>query len=113
MPQSVVTVNLEALRRREAIVDTEESSHVVSPVEMAGLHSVREAFDIHDCLIEFDFVEKMSYETGKLFWAEVLKVKLPAAHPYTFVRLFSRLSADIRGYVLPSGAPMSGDPPYP
>jgi hypothetical protein len=47
-----------ALRGREAIVNTEESRHVVSPVEMAGLHGVGEAFDVYDRLIEFDLVGK-------------------------------------------------------
>jgi len=39
----------------------------------------------------------MSYETGKLFLAEVLKFMLLANHPYTFVRLFASPSADIKG----------------
>ena len=43
---------------RETIVDTEESRHVVSPVEMAGLHGVGEAFDVYDRLVEFDLVGK-------------------------------------------------------
>ena len=47
-----------ALRGREAIVDTVESRHMVSPVEMAGLHCVGEAFDAYDRLIEFDLVGK-------------------------------------------------------
>ena len=47
-----------ALRGREAIVDTVESRHVVSPVEMGVLHCVGEAFDIYDRLVEFDLVGK-------------------------------------------------------
>ena len=47
-----------ALRGRESIVDTIETRHMVSPVEMAGLHCVGEAFDVYDRLIEFDLVGK-------------------------------------------------------
>jgi hypothetical protein len=70
-----------ALRGREAIVDTVESSHVVSPVEMGVLHCVGKAFDVYDRLIKFDLVRKNSYEAGKLFLADVLKFMLVANHP--------------------------------
>jgi hypothetical protein len=46
------------LRRREAIVDTIESRHMVSIIEVCVLHGVGEAFDVYDCLIEFDLVRK-------------------------------------------------------